>query len=147
MVGFGQIDELEVKAEGAGELVGRCEVLRVAVDAVEGLLQVGGGGGCVTVGVGLATGDGGAAEGLDGVVECSAGLLAEDFAEEHAEGTDVAAEGSFFELSGGGLEFGEALGPVCWGPEGRHPLIMPCVKGDRRVHRTAADLLVRAAGG
>ena len=78
------------------------------------------------VGVGLAAGDGGAAEVFDGVVEGVAGLLAEDFAEEHAEGADVAAEGSFFELAGGGLEFGEALGPVGWGPEGRHSLIMPC---------------------
>ena len=68
--------------------------------------------GGVAGGVGFAAGDGGAAEGFDGVVEGVAGLLAEDFAEQRAEGADVAAKGSFFELAGGGLQFGQALGPV-----------------------------------
>ena len=72
------------------------------------------------VDVGLAAGDGGLAEVFDRVEEGVAGLLAEDFAEQHAEGADVAAQRSFFELAGGRLEFGQALGPVGRGPEGRH---------------------------
>ena len=90
------------------------------MDSGEGLFEIGAGCGGVGFGVGFATGDGGAAEVFDGRVEGVAGLLAQDFAEEHAEGTDVATEGSFFELSGGGLEFGETLGPIGRGPEGRH---------------------------
>jgi hypothetical protein len=96
------------------------------MDAGERLLEVGGG----LVGrsglpcFGFAACDGGAAESFDGFVEWVAGLLAEDIAKEHAERTDVATKRSFFELAGGGLEFGEALGPVGWGPERRHEVIM-----------------------
>ena len=94
------------------------------MDAVERLLETSGGSsgiGCARLGsFGLAAGDGGAAEGFDGVVKGLAGLLAEDFAEQHAERADVAAEGSFFEFAGGGLQFGEALRPVGWGPKRRH---------------------------
>ncbi len=90
-------------------------------------MSVGGGlvGRSVLWGFGLAACDGGATERLDGFVERVPGLLAEYFAEEHAEGADVAAEGSLFELAGGSLEFGETLGPVGWRPQGRHVLIMP----------------------
>jgi hypothetical protein len=98
----------------------------VSVDARQGLLEIGAGCSGIGFGVGLASSDGGAAEIFDGGVEGVAGLLAEDFAEEHAERADVTAEGSFFELSGGRLEFGETLGPVGRGPEGRHYMIMPC---------------------
>ena len=125
VVGLGEVDELEVKAKGAGELIGGGKV--EGMDAGERMLEVGGG----LVGrsglpcFGLAARDGGAAESLDGFVEWVAGLLAENVAEEHAERTDVAAKGSLFELASGGLELGEALGPVGWGPQGRHLLIMP----------------------
>ena len=107
VVGLGEVDEFEVEAEGAGELVGGGDV--------EGCGRAGGIAGgdgrrCASVGVvGFAAGDGGAAEGFDGGVEGLAGLLAEDVAEQGAEGADVAAEGSFFELAGGGLQFGQAL--------------------------------------
>ena len=108
------------------------------MDAVEGLLEVACAAAAASLcGVGFAAGDGGAAEGFDGVVEGLAGLLAEDFAEQHAERADVAAEGSFFELAGGGLEFGEALGPVGWGPERGHLLIMPCVATEWRRCRSS----------
>jgi hypothetical protein len=40
---------------------------------------------------GLAAGDCGAAKGFNGVVERLAGLLAENFAEKHAERADIAA--------------------------------------------------------
>jgi hypothetical protein len=103
VVGFGEVDELEVEAEGSGELVGGGEI--DGVDVGEGLLEVSGGGRGVVGCVGFAAGDGGAAESFDGFVEGVAGLLAEDAAEERAEGADVAAERSFFELAGGGLKF------------------------------------------
>jgi hypothetical protein len=112
VIGLGEVDELEVEAEGTGELVSGGEVVGVAVDSGEGLIEVAAGGGGVGFGVSFASGDGGAAEVFDGGVEGVAGLLAEDLAEEHAEGTDVAAQRSFFELAGGSLKFGEALGPV-----------------------------------
>jgi hypothetical protein len=70
--------------------------------------------GCARLGgpdVGFATCYGGAAELFYGVVDGSAGLLAEDLSEEHAEGADVTAEGGFFQLARGRLKLGKALGP------------------------------------
>src|SRR6185437_3817437 len=55
-----------------------------------------------------------------GLEDRIAGLLAEDFAEQHAERADVAAQRSFLELAGDGFEFRETLRPVCRGPKGRH---------------------------
>ena len=122
MVGLGQIDKLEVEAEGARELVGSRKI--EGANAVERLLEVSGSGACVRRSVllsfGLAAGDGGAAKGFDGVVERVARLLAENFAEKHAERADVAAKRSFFQLAGRGLQLGEALRPVGWAPEGGH---------------------------
>jgi hypothetical protein len=65
----------------------------------------------------LAICDGGLAEFFDGLVDRHAGLFTEDFAEQHAERADVAAQRSFLKLAGGRLQFREALGPVGWGPE------------------------------
>src|SRR5271156_1949200 len=80
VVGLGGVDELEVEAEGAGELVRSGEV--GGVDAGECLLQVGRGVGLVCLPVlrcfGLAAGDGGAAKCLDGFVERVASLFAEN---------------------------------------------------------------------
>ena len=119
VIGLGQVDELEVEAEGPGELVGGGKV--EGADASERLLEMRGGGGRVghsaLWGFGLATGDGGAAQRFDGAVEGVAGLLAEDLAEEHSKRADIAAQGRFLEFAGGGLKLGEALGPVGWGPE------------------------------
>jgi hypothetical protein len=71
-------------------------------------------------GFGLAPGDGGAAKRFDGVVERIAGLLAKNSPEQHAERTDVSAQRSFLEVTCGGLELGEALGPIRWCPKGWH---------------------------
>jgi hypothetical protein len=65
-------------------------------------------------------GDGGLAKLFDGLKNGHAGLLAQDFAEQHAKRTDVAAERRFLELAGGRLEFSEALGPVGRRPERGH---------------------------
>ena len=56
-------------------------------------------------------GDGGLAEFFDALKDGQAGLLAEDFAEQHAERADVAAQRNFLELAGGRLEFGQSLRP------------------------------------
>jgi hypothetical protein len=50
-------------------------------------------------------GDGGLAEFFDGFEDGHARLLAQDFAEQHAEGADVAAQRRFLELASGRLEF------------------------------------------
>ena len=127
VVGFGEVDEFEVESEGAGELVGGG--FAEGLDAAQGVLErVGGRGGTGFGGVGanrcagssgvdLAVGDGGLAEFFDGLVDRHAGLFAEDFAEQHAERADVAAQRSFLKLAGGRLQFREALRPVGWGPE------------------------------
>ena len=127
VVGLREIDELEVEAEGACELVGGGQVVRVGVNAFESLVEVVASGwiglaadGCVSLAagwiVGLAAGNRRAAQGLDGIVERRARLLAEDFAEQHAERPDVSAEGSFLGPGGTGLEFGETVGPGGWSP-------------------------------
>ena len=63
VIGFGEVDELEVEAEGPGKLVGGWQVERA--DASERLLEMRGGGGRVghsaLWGFGLAAGDGGTA--------------------------------------------------------------------------------------
>jgi len=93
MVGFGEVDELEVEAEGSRKLVGGGKI--ESANAGEGVLEMRGGGGgigCSALrGFGLAPGDGGAAKRFDGVVEGIAGLLAKNPTEQHAERTDVAA--------------------------------------------------------
>jgi len=97
VVGFGQVDELEVEAKCTRELVGSRKIK--GADAGERLLEVSGSGGCVRGSAlgsfGLAACDGSAAKSFDGVVERGAGLLAENLAEKHAERADVAAKRSF----------------------------------------------------
>jgi hypothetical protein len=83
MVGFSKVNEFEVEAEGASELVGGGQV--EGVNACESLLKVVDGSGLICGsglwGFGLATGDGDAAKSFDGFVEGLAGLLAQYFAE------------------------------------------------------------------
>jgi hypothetical protein len=122
MVGFGQVDELEVKAEGPRKLISGRKIQRA--DATKCLLQMPSCGGVVCRAtlrsLRLATGDCSASQCLDGFVEGIAGLLAQDLAEKHAERSDIAAKRSLLQFARGGLEFGEALAPVGWSPQGRH---------------------------
>jgi hypothetical protein len=78
MVGLGEVNEFEVEAEGAGELVGSGKV--EGVDASESLLEMRGGSGLIGSsclrGFGLAAGDGDAAKSFDGFVKGLSGLLA-----------------------------------------------------------------------
>jgi hypothetical protein len=72
------------------------------------------------LGFGFAAGDGGSAKLFYGFEDGRAGLLAQNFAEQHAKRANVAAQRSFLKLAGGGLEFGEALWPVGGRPERGH---------------------------
>src|SRR5205823_289210 len=90
---------------------------------------------------GLPACDGGAAECFDGVVESVTGLLAQNLAEEHAQGADVAAKRRFLQFTGRGLQLREPLRPVGWSPEGRHSLIM-----HRRAHLNPAPVWRTACG-
>ena len=126
MVGFGEVDELEVESEGAGELVGGGFSERA--DALEGVLErVGGSGSRLgtertrsDAGGALAIGDGSLAKLFDSLEDGIAGLLAEDIAEQHAERANIAAQRRFLELAGGRLEFSETLRPVGRRPERGH---------------------------
>ena len=74
-------------------------------------------------GVGIAAGDGGAAEVFHGLVEVLARLLAKNFAQQDAERAHIAAQGSFLQLAGGRLKLGQSLRPVGWGPKRGHRLL------------------------
>ena len=80
VVGFGQVDELEVERKGACELVGTERVGGFGGDRGE-------------LGFLLAARDGGEAQGFDSLVNTRLGLLAQHLAEQHAERTHVAAQG------------------------------------------------------
>lgn len=73
--------------------------------------------------VGFAAGDGGAAQVFDGLVEGQPSLLAQDLAQQNAEGTHVAAQRSFLQIAGGGLKLSQSLLPVGWGPKRGHRLL------------------------
>jgi hypothetical protein len=92
VVRFGKVDELEVKAEGPGELIGRGQIERA--DASQRLLKMHSGGLLTRSALrafGFAAGDRGTAQRFDGIVEQIAGLLAENFAEKHPKRTNIAA--------------------------------------------------------
>ncbi len=123
VVGFGEVDELEVEAKGAGQLVGGSlvEAGDTALRVLERVRWSGSRLGAKRAGSNASgaftIGDGGLAKFFDRVEDRVAGLLAQDFAEQHAERADVAAQRGFLELAGGRLQFGEALGPVGRGPK------------------------------
>ncbi len=124
VVGFGQVNEFEVEGKGTGKLVrgGFGE----SPDAAQSMLQrvccgryawLRAGSACRSGRINFTPLNRGLAQLLDGLEDWRAGLLAENFAEQHAERTDVAAQRSFLELAGGRLKFGQALRPVGRRPE------------------------------
>ena len=82
MIGLGQIDQLEVEAEGAGQLIGRQRIVGVLVDTEERLLKLAAG---RSIGVArllrLAATDSGAAKVFDRIEEGCPGLLAQHIAQ------------------------------------------------------------------
>jgi hypothetical protein len=118
VVGLGEIDELEIKPEGAGKLIGSGEFKRA--DSVKSLLQMRGRGIGIILRVGLTAGDGSAAKRFDSFVDGVASLLAQDAAKEGAERANIAAKRCFFQVSSRCLEFSKALRPVRRSPKRRH---------------------------
>ena len=68
----------------------------------------------------FATADGGETKLFDLLKEFNTSLLAQNLAEQHAEGTDVAAKGGFLQVSRALFEFRKALGPAFGLPERWH---------------------------
>jgi hypothetical protein len=110
VIGFGKINEFEVKGEGTSEENGARD--RKRTDEIEGSGGLRGGFFGVTPEFGVAAADGVLAEGFDLFVKVVTILLAEHFAEEHAERAHVAAKGNLLEIAGPGFEFGQPLRPA-----------------------------------
>ena len=133
VVGLGEVDELEVEGEGAGELVCGGGIFGGGAGEGAGLFETGAGGFEVAGELGLAAGDAGAAEGFDLFEELVAGLLAENLAEQSAEGANVAAQRRLLGVEVARFELGEAVGPAFGGPQRGHYLIMQCRASGLRI--------------
>ena len=120
VIGFGKVDELEVEREGAREQDGAFDGKRV--DEFERCGGVTSGLFVFAAGFSIATANGSLAQGFDVREEVFAGLLAQHFAEERAEGAHVAAQGRFFQVAGARFEFGQALRPAFGIPQEGHRL-------------------------
>jgi hypothetical protein len=104
MVGFRQVNELEIEGEGAGEQDGAFDGKRM--HQVEGDSGVTGSLFMVAMSFRVAAADGALAQRLHMGEEIVAGLLAQDLAEQGAERTHIAAQRGFFQVTGIGFEFG-----------------------------------------
>ena len=122
VVGFGQVDELEVEGEGAGEQDGALDGQRV--DQLERGGGVAGGFFVVAAGFGVAAADGALAQRFDVREEVVAGLLAQHFAQQHAQRAHVAAQGRFFQIAGLGFELGQPLRPAFGIPQKGHRVLI-----------------------
>jgi hypothetical protein len=119
VVGLGKVDELEVEAEGPRKLIrsGKVE----SVHTIKSLLEMGIRASIsILVRLRLTPCNRGAAQCFDGVIERLACLFAENFAEQHAERANVAAQRSFFQLASRGLKLCQALWPIGGCPKRRH---------------------------
>ncbi len=83
VVGLGQVDELEVEGESAGEQNGAIE--RKRVNELEGFLAKPGNFLLTAAGFGVAALDGALGQGFDMIEKLIAGLLAENFSKQNAE--------------------------------------------------------------
>jgi hypothetical protein len=110
VVGFSEVDELEVESEGAGKQDGALDRERVKQVECDGGMA--GGFFRVAMRLGITTADGALTQGFDVSEQVVAGLLAEDLAKEDAEGTDIATQRGFFQVAGLRFEFGEAMRPA-----------------------------------
>ncbi len=122
VVGFGQVDQFEVKREGAGEQQGA--FYRQRMDQLQCRGSLAGGLFVVAVIFGVAAANGALAQRFDVSKQVFAGLLAQHFAEQHAQRTHIAAERSFFQVAGLGFEFGQPLCPAFGIPQERHRVLI-----------------------
>src|SRR6266568_6950782 len=123
MIGFGQVDELEVESEGACEQYGALYGERV--DQLESFGSVASGFSIVAASLSVAPPDRALAQSLDMRKEVFASLLAQHFAEQSAERTNVAAQGRFLQITGARFQLRQPLRPAFGVPqEGHSELIM-----------------------
>ena len=101
VVGFGEVDEFEVEAEGAAQLVALLD--GDAADVEDRLLHEGFGFVDVAVSLRLATPDGALPQLLDFGVQIVASLFAQDLAEQGTERTNIAPQRSFLQFTGASL--------------------------------------------
>ncbi len=120
VIRFGKVDELEVEGEGAREQNGPFDGKRV--DQFECFFAVQGRFIVFATRFGIATADGALAQCFDVFEEGVAGLLAQNFAQQRTQGAHVAAQWSFFQLTGTRFEFGQPLRPAFGIPQEGHRL-------------------------
>jgi hypothetical protein len=94
MVGFRQVDELEVEGEGAGEQDGALDGQRM--DQLQSVRGVAGSLFVIAAGFGVAAADGALAQRFHMGEKVVAGLLAQHLAEQGAERTHIAAQRASF---------------------------------------------------
>ena len=116
MVGLGQVDELEVKGEGARQAIGLHSVQRLdaAQCAREWLSRL------AILGFAAANGD--LPQLFHFAKELLARLLAQDLAQKHAQRTDVAPQRRLFDVARAGFQFSQTKGPVLRFPKQSHCL-------------------------
>ena len=111
VVGFGQVDELEVEGKGARQQVGGGNI--EAAYALQRLLH----GRHAAV---VAAADGGAAQFLDSLEKIIARLLAQHLAQQHAERTHIAPQRHLLARGGAVFQLRQPFGPVVCLPQLRH---------------------------
>ncbi len=122
MVGFGQIDELEVESKGAREQDGALDGQRVHQ------FQRGGGVARGLFGVaarlGIAAADGALAQRFDLRKKLVAGLLAQHLAQQRAQRAHVAAQRRLFQVAGLRFQLGQPLRPALGIPQKSHRILI-----------------------
>ncbi len=122
VVGFGQIDELEVEGEGAGEQDGALDGQRVHQFKRGGGVARGFFGAAASFGVAAA--DGALAQRFDLRKHLVAGLLAQHLAEQRAQRAHVAAQRRLFQVAGLRFQFGQPLRPALGIPQKSHRILI-----------------------
>ena len=134
VIGFGQIDQLEVEGKGAREQNGALHGQRM--HQFERLGGVAGGLFVLAAGFGIAAANGALAQRFNVREEVFAGLLAQHFAQQHAQRAHVAAQRSFFQVAGSRFQFGQPLRPALGVPQkGHRVLIMHDAAYEGRLRR------------
>ena len=122
MIGFRQIDELEVEGKGAREQDGALDGQRVHQFERGGGMTGGFFG--VAAGFGIAAADGSLAQGLDLRERLVAGLFAQHRAQQRAQRAHVAAQRRLFQVAGLRFQFGQPLGPALGVPQKSHRILI-----------------------
>lgn len=99
MVCLSEINQLEVEAEGASQLIRARQIVGMIVYANQRLLKLLSTSGRIPTGVGLSASNRSAAKLFDRVVKGLSGLLLQNLAKKHAQRTDIPPQRSFFELT------------------------------------------------